>query len=372
MVFATQKMLSAQMPPTPAHSVARALDYLSDTALRHDFSFDSFGYDFALCFDGVAVRLPPSAEALRRRARRDGRALAQRMLAQLEATTTPSSLRQRVYALFAARRFGLEAPALDAAVRAELAARPSAATRLLPFDPASEPPPADAFPLPRAHPFAHIANNAYAAWSAALTTAHALEELSLPGGVRVADALRWLPSLRPYRTATDGGGYVGFHDQAHALAALTHTLTDYGRRGCDGRRARAASGADGGGGGGDAAAADVEEEAAALELELRALNSTVAAALDDGDVSLAAAAAGALQLCGGGEAEAEAEAEALGGARNATHAAAVDLVVDFLLSTQRADGGWSAVPADAPPLAPSPQERYAPTCSAAFALASRV
>jgi len=362
-------MLSAQMPQSAAHSVARALDYLSDTALRHDFSFDSFGYDFALCFDGVAVRLPPSAEALRRRARRDGRALAQRMLAQLEATTTPPSLRQRVYALFAARRFGLEAPALDAAVRAELAARPSAATRLLPFDPASEPPPADAFPLPRAHPFAHIANNAYAAWSAALTTAHALEELSLPGGVRVADALRWLPSLRPYRTATDGGGYVGFHDQAHALAALTHTLTDYGRRGCDGRRARS------GGGGGAAdgsAAADVEEEAAALELELRALNSTVAAALDDGDVSLAAAAAGALQLCGGGEAEAEAEAEALGGARNATHAAAVDLVVDFLLSTQRADGGWSAVPADAPPLAPSPQERYAPTCSAAFALASRV
>ena len=90
----------------------------------------------------------------------------------------------------------------------------------------------------------------------------------------------------------------------------------------------------------------------------------MAAALDDGDVSLAAAAAGALQLGGGGEAE----AEALGGARNATHAAAVDLVVDFLLSTQRADGGWSAA-ADAPPLAPSPQERYAPTCSAAFALA---
>ena len=86
-------MLSTQIPHAAAHSVARALDYLSDTALRHDFSFDSFGYDFALCFDGVAVRLPPSAEALRRRARRDGRALAQRMIAQLEACllyTSPS------------------------------------------------------------------------------------------------------------------------------------------------------------------------------------------------------------------------------------------------------------------------------------------
>ena len=44
----------------------------------------------------------------------------------------------------------------------------------------------------------------------------------------------------------------------------------------------------------------------------------------------------------------------------------------WMVSAQRADGGWSAVPADAPPLAPSPQERYAPPCSAAFALASRV
>ena len=42
-------MLPRNRTPRRTHP---ARDYLSDTA--SDFSFDSFGYDFALCFDGVA------------------------------------------------------------------------------------------------------------------------------------------------------------------------------------------------------------------------------------------------------------------------------------------------------------------------------
>jgi len=87
--------------------------------------------------------------------------------------------------------------------------------------------------------------------------------------------LQWLPSLGPYADAASAPSFVGYHDQAYALVALTHALTDYGAQRCG-------------------------SNATALAGELRALNATLSATLEDGDSAMAAAAADALLLCGGG------------------------------------------------------------------------
>ena len=129
---------------------------------------------------------------------------------------------------------------------------------------------------PREHTQAALANNRFSAWQLALGTAHAAEELALGAGApRLAHVLQWLPSLGPYADAASAPSFVGYHDQAYALVALTHALTDYGAQRCG-------------------------SNATALAGELRALNATLSATLEDGDSAMAAAAADALLLCGGG------------------------------------------------------------------------
>jgi len=234
-----------------ATAISRSLAYLEASASGS--TFDAFGHDYLLCLDGVARRLPADGPhaALAGRARGAARRLGERWLASyLERpsdATDPASLRDRIFGLFALRRAGLKGPALDKAearIRSQLQLRPgeAAASSLLPFDPQTEPPPEDVHPLPRSHALAAMANNRFSAWQLALSTAQAAEELRLPSAPQLHHVMQWLPSLGPYVDAASAESYVGFHDQAYALVALTHALTDYGARGC-GRTA-------GGGGGG--------------------------------------------------------------------------------------------------------------------------
>lgn len=164
--------------------------------------------------------------------------------------------------------------------------------------------------------------------------------------------------MAPY--AEDAGAaasFVAYHDQAYALVALTHALTDYGARPC-------------------------AANASALAAELRALRAAAAAAADDGDTGMAAAAADALLLCGradtpqAGAAVVETDTvEQNGGAVGGgpsdaadEHVAAARRVLAQLVASQRADGGWG------PPVPAGKvsQDAYHPTCSAALALSSGV
>ena len=121
-------------------------------------TFDTFGHDYVLCLDGIARRLPsegPSA-ALGVQARAAARRLGERWLGrylELPTDEDAGSLRDRLFGLFALRRVGLSGPRLDraeASLRAQLEPAGAAIAALLPFDPATEPPPEDAHPLPAA------------------------------------------------------------------------------------------------------------------------------------------------------------------------------------------------------------------------------
>lgn len=168
-------------------------------------TFDAFGHDYLLCLDGIARRLPsegPSA-ALGLQARAAARRLGERWLGrylELPTDEDAGSLRDRLFGLFALRRVGLSGPRLDraeAALRAQLEPAGAAIAALLPFDPATEPPPEDAHPLPRGHALAAHANNRFAAWQLALATAHAAETLALAQPApRMAHVLQWTRGLK--------------------------------------------------------------------------------------------------------------------------------------------------------------------------------
>ena len=337
--------MGSELAPRVLASLARGIGFLDESATRHDAAFRSFGRDYVLCLDGIARRLPARHADLRGLANTTARRLASRLTASLDAGPGGSGgaeeLRDALFSLFALSRVGVPGPTLEGTLQLT-------GEGLLPFD-LAEPPPADAYPLPRGHPLAPLVNTRHAAWTLSLATAHACDTLGSPSracaSVRLPDALRWLPSLRPYSRAEESGGYAKYHDQAYALVALAHALSDYGRRPC----ARAPT--------------DLGENLGDLGGELSALNETVGVAIDDGDVGMAAAAADALALCG-------AVANATDAVRSSAYDPAIRNAIRHVLASQRADGGWGPAEGTGPGGLGDTQDAYAPTCSAALALAS--
>ena len=217
-------------------AVRRGLEFIYRTA-RDPANFAAYGFDYVFCLHWIAST--SRDPALRRDARRMAVERARRWRSEHPAVPEDAdaeTVAQAVFGGLSADRLGLRDAAFRRGVR-RAAARTSAAD-LLWFDPAAEPPPAD---LPadcacgEANPRGRKTCRGcrrrlkrvsrYEVWLLALIRSYLGERYGVRLGARYADALRWLPVMRPYPPLSDG--YEDFIWAVYAVTHVVYTLNGY-------------------------------------------------------------------------------------------------------------------------------------------------
>ena len=219
-------------------AVQRGLAFIYRSVARNPASFEQWGHDLLSAFYNIAET--SGDPELRRLAREMGHERAiewRRLHPSVPPDADPEEIVDLVFGLDAAERLGVAHPRLRAELR-DRAARFSAADYLW-FDPAVEPPPAD-IPEQCAKCQRQNARGAavcarcgarlkmrepYDLWQDALITTYTGDRAGITLGAHYADALQWLPAMRPYPEKSAGWHryYAGVYGATH----LIYTYNDY-------------------------------------------------------------------------------------------------------------------------------------------------
>jgi hypothetical protein len=217
-------------------AISRGLEFIYSTA-RDPENFSAYGFDYTFCLHWIAATSRDAS--LRRAARRMAVECARRWRREhplVPDDADAETVAQMVFGGLSADRLGLR----DAAFRREVrrAASRVNVCDLLWFDPASEPPPVD---LPKDCACGEIntrgratcrackrrlkRTSRYEAWLLALIRAYMGERYGVKLGARYADVIKWLPSMRPYPKRA--GGYEDFIWALYAVTHVVYTLNGY-------------------------------------------------------------------------------------------------------------------------------------------------
>ena len=203
-------------------------------------TFAAYGFDLLCCFSLIASTSTDSR--LRKLAYEMGSERARRWRKEhraLPSGADPKTITDFIDATVSADKLGVRDGALKARIRQ--AARNFTVHDFLGFDPSVESPPGD---LPkRCRCGARNLRgrksckkckrrlqmqSRYETWMQALYRGYRNERSGVMLGTRYADAIRWLPEMRPY-CAAESGMDEDFYDSVYAVTHVVYTLNDYGR-----------------------------------------------------------------------------------------------------------------------------------------------
>lgn len=218
-------------------AIDRGLDFIYQTACKRS-NFDEYGFDYLGCFHCLAST--SKDRKLRKKALDLGRERAvewRRRNAKVPRKPTPDDILDLVFGSYAAHSLGLPDDALKQDLR-KTAAR-FTATDYYYFDPATEPPPDDV-PVdcdcgasnPRGRKSCQACKKRlrmmtrYAVWQDALIRSYTGERYGVRLGVSYADAIKWLPSMRPYPGFVNADDWQ-FYDAVYAVTHVVYTLNGY-------------------------------------------------------------------------------------------------------------------------------------------------
>ncbi|HKQ52529.1 MAG TPA: hypothetical protein VJT74_09180 [Pyrinomonadaceae bacterium] len=220
-------------------AVERGLEFIYEVA-RDEECFADYGHDLINCFYFISDTAQDPA--LRRAARGMGRERARlwrREHSKLPADADTDTLSVYLHGIYAADRLGLRDDALKARLRR--AARRVTAQDYCWFDPHHEPPPATVTWRCRCGLLNERGRktcqqcrrklkviNRYKLWYEALIGAYNCERVGVIVGARYREVLKWLPVMRPYR-GREGGANPDFYDSLYAVTHVVYTLNDYSR-----------------------------------------------------------------------------------------------------------------------------------------------
>jgi hypothetical protein len=217
-------------------AIRRGLEFIYGTACDPE-NFGTYGFDYTFCLHWIAAT--SGDRALRRDARGMAVECARRWRDEYPSVppyADAETVAQMVFGGLASASLGLR----DAAFRREVrrAAAQVSAEDLLWFDPASEPPPVD-LPAeckcgednPRGRKTCRGCKrrlkfmSRYEPWLLALIRAYLGERYGVKLGASYADVIRWLPSMRPYPPLARG--YEDFIWAVYAVTHVVYTLNGY-------------------------------------------------------------------------------------------------------------------------------------------------
>jgi hypothetical protein len=304
-------------------AIFRGLEVIYRTARDPD-NFGVYGYDYTFCLHWIAST--SSDRALRREARAMAVECARRWREanpSVPEDADAETVAQAVFGGLTADRLGLR----DAAFKREVrrAASHVAAEDVLWFDPVAGPPPFD-LPEDCACGEANARGRAmcrgcrkrlkrlsrYEVWLLAIIRSYLGERYGVKLGARYADVLGWLPHMRPYPKRADG--YDDFIWAVYAVTHVVYSLNGYSTYRLSPRW---------------------------LPFEYEFLKDSLDDLIDLEDADAVGEALDSLKSFGLSD-----------------RSALVRRGVDFLLSTQNADGSWGDVEAE------DVYDRYHPTLTA--------
>ena len=220
-------------------AIQRGMQFIYRTACDAE-NFATYGSDYLCCFSLISST--SRARKLRRLAREMGRERARQWRREhpsLPRRPSASTIEKFIEGTVSSDRLGVRDGALKQSIRH--AAACFTAQDILGFDPAVEPPPAD-IPQECRCGAANTRGrktcrdckrrlsmqSRYQTWMKALYGGYLSERSRLRFGTRFADALAWLPDLRPYCGPHEGSN-DDFYYSVYAITHLVYTLNDYGR-----------------------------------------------------------------------------------------------------------------------------------------------
>jgi hypothetical protein len=223
-----------------SRALLRALAYIGHSA-DQPANFADYGTDFLYCFYSIAVSArDPELSAAADRLARQAAARWAKLHAAVPRQASADDVADLVFGWLAASQLGQDDHRIKPELR-QAAARFTAVDYLL-FDPAKEPPPSD---IPEKCPHDSVSNprgakvcrkcgrsltmrSKYDVWEDALITTYTGDRYGIQLGTTYRDAIQWMGSMRPYldRGQTSEGM---FYDIVYALTHVVYTLNDYGR-----------------------------------------------------------------------------------------------------------------------------------------------
>lgn len=220
-------------------AIERGTRFIYETACDPN-NFAAYGFDYLFCFSLISSTALDSR--LRRATREMGRERARHWRREhpaLPSHAEPKEIAEFIDATVSADLLGVRDGKLKESIRH--AARRLTVQDFLGFDPAVEPPPAD---LPKRCRCGAanlrgrktcrdckrrlLMQSRYQIWMKALYRGYRCDRSGVPPGARYADALAWLPEMRPY-CGPDGENHEDFFYSVYAITHLVYTLNDYGR-----------------------------------------------------------------------------------------------------------------------------------------------
>lgn len=218
-------------------AIDRGLDFIYQTACQQE-NFDEYGFDYLGCFHCLAST--SKDRKLRQRARELGRERAlkwRRQNSKLPRKPQADDITNLVFGSYGAHSLGLPDNQLKQDLRK--AATNFTATDYYYFDPATEPPPSDVpnecdcgASNPRGRKTCQKCKRRltmmtrYAVFQDALIRTYMGERYGVRLGVRYAEVIKWLPSLRPYPKFVDADDFE-FYDAVYAVTHIVYSLNSY-------------------------------------------------------------------------------------------------------------------------------------------------
>lgn len=218
-------------------AIDRGLDFIYQTA-RKRANFDEFGFDYLGCFHCIAST--SKRKKLREKALSLGRERAiewRRRNPKVPRNADAARVMNLVVGSHAAHCLGLPDPQMKQELRK--AAAQFTAADYYSFDPATEPPPDDVpwecdcgSANPRGRKTCQSCKKRlaimtrYAVWQDALIGTYTGDRYGVRLGVPYADAIKWLPSMRPYPAYVDPDD-PEFYDAVYAVTHVVYSLNSY-------------------------------------------------------------------------------------------------------------------------------------------------
>jgi hypothetical protein len=218
-------------------AIQRGLDFIYRTACDPE-NFEYWGFDYLGCFHCI---VSTSKDAnLRKIARKLGQERARHwrsMNSHVPSDADANTIVHLIFGTYAANNLGVRDKSLKPEI--QKAAANFTARDYFDFDPVTEPPPSDvpegcecgAF-NPRGRktcrrckkPLVMISR--YGIYIDALTRSYFAERLGVRIGARYKDVIKWLPVMRPYR-GRENGDNPDYYDSLYAATHVVYTLNDY-------------------------------------------------------------------------------------------------------------------------------------------------
>jgi hypothetical protein len=218
-------------------AIERGLDFIYRLGQKPN-CFARYGSFIVCCFALLAAT--SRNQKLRSIGRERAREFLQRWLLlhpSLPPDASPDLLFEFILIHYARRRLGLRDAAGVTAIKRAL--RQFSASDLLGFDPVKEPPPNDlsyrcacTFQNPRGRKVCKRCKcrlrirSRYRVWMEALANTYVAETSGMIFGSSYADALKWMPAMRPYPNDEDDEEIL--RDAIYAVTHVVYTLNDYG------------------------------------------------------------------------------------------------------------------------------------------------